>query len=356
MYSNIRSRAGLVALVFALISISLVSAFPIPIPVPQPDLSSALSSRSTPSRNGEPGLIQPDTHRIAKILSKAQMSRAPAAVRALAGKHNLLDTDDDQLLRRNVFSKIKQGFQKLGHAIKSAAQKVGSGIKKAAQKVGGGIKKVAQKVGSGIKKAAQKVGGGIKKVAQKVGSGIKKAAQKVGAGIKKVAQKVGSGIKKVAQKVGSGIKKAAQKVGSGIKTAAKKVGQFMKTTGAKIAKFGLQVVDTVGTAVGKVASFIPDVGKPLERAIVGVSKVAGVVSDKIHTNLSPKLQKGMNVMKKADKIMGYIPRRRDLSEEEAFQQRDTSDGYYFEEPADISLDHQEDDDEYYLDLEGICPT
>jgi len=334
MYSNIRSRAGLVALVFALISISLVSAFPIPIPVPQPDLSSALSSRSTPSRNGEPGLIQPDTHRIAKILSKAQMSRAPAAVRALAGKHNLLDTDDDQLLRRNVFSKIKQGFQKLGHAIKSAAQKVGSGIKK----------------------AAQKVGGGIKKVAQKVGSGIKKAAQKVGAGIKKVAQKVGSGIKKVAQKVGSGIKKAAQKVGSGIKTAAKKVGQFMKTTGAKIAKFGLQVVDTVGTAVGKVASFIPDVGKPLERAIVGVSKVAGVVSDKIHTNLSPKLQKGMNVMKKADKIMGYIPRRRDLSEEEAFQQRDTSDGYYFEEPADISLDHQEDDDEYYLDLEGICPT
>ena len=43
----------------------------------------------------------------------------------------------------------------------------------------------------------------------------------------------------------------------------------------------------------------------------------------------------MNIMNKADKIMGYIPRRRDLSEEEVFQQRDNSEASYFEERDDI---------------------
>jgi len=177
-----------------------------------------------------------------KILSKGQLSGAPAATRALTRNPGLIDTDDAQLVRRtNVFKKI-------GNAIKSAAEKVGAGIKK-----------------------------------------------------------------------------AAAKVGNGIKTAAKAVEHFAQTTGAKIVKFGTKVVQTVGEVVAKAASFIPDIGKPLEKAIDGVSKVAGVVSDHIHANLSPKLQKGMKVMNAANKVMSYF--RRD---EEGFQQRDISDAYYFE--------------------------
>jgi len=101
--------------------------------------------------------------------------------------------------------------------------------------------------------------------------------------------------------------------------------------------------------VGHVASFIPAIGKPIQQAIHGVSAVAGVVSDHIHAKLSAKLQKGMNVMNKADKVMSYIPRRRELSEEEAFQQRDISEAnYYLEErdDYDIALENRE---EFYFE-------
>jgi len=261
MYSDIRPRAGLVALVFALISISLVSAVPIPIPTSQPALSSTLSF---PSLNGE-NHIQPDTRKIKKFSMNGQMSRAPAVTRAFTGKQTSIDTDGDELVRRNVFSKIKKGFQNLGHEIKH-----------------------------------------------------------------------------VAEKVGSGIKKAAEKVGTGIKTAAKKVENFAKTTGATVAKFGLKVAQSVGTAIGTVASFIPDVGKPLQQAINGVSKVAGVASDSIHAKLSKKLQKGVNVMNTANKIMSIA--RRDLSDE-VFQQRDDiSDAYHFAELDDATLESYFDDD------------
>ena len=124
----------------------------------------------------------------------------------------------------------------------------------------------------------------------------------------------------------------------------------MKTTGAKIAKFGLKVAQSVGTVVGKVAGFIPAIGKPIGRAIEGVSKVAGVISDKIHAKLSNKLEKGMKVMNKANKVMGFIPRRRDLSEEEeAFQQRDISEPYYLEERDDFELEDR--DDSYFEAIE-----
>jgi len=243
---SIRSRAGLVALVFVLISISLVSAVPLPNPIPalQSGLSSStLFSRDSPSHDANDNM-QVDNR---KILLMAQMSRAPAAMRALARRNlrydNLNDMDDDQpeLVRRtSIFTKIKQGFQKFAKDIRHVAQEVGTGIKKVAEKVGAGVKKVAEKIETGVKKGAEKVW------------------------------------------------------------------HFVKTTGAKIAKFGLKVVESVGEVVAKVASFIPDVGKPLEKAIDGVSKVAGVISDHIHVKLSAKLQKGVNVMNKADKIMSYF--------------------------------------------------
>jgi len=157
-----------------------------------------------------------------------------------------------------------------------------------------------------------------------------------------VRRSVGSKIKNAFQKAGHAIAHVAQKVGNGIKTAANKVWTFVKKQGAKVAKFGLKVVESVGEVAGHVASFIPAIGKPVQQAIHGVSKVAGVISDHIHAKLSNKLEKGMKIMNKADTVMGFIPR--DFSEDEAFEQRDISEGYssYFEERDDPALENREE--------------
>jgi len=199
------------------------------------------------------------------------------------------------LVRRSIFTKIKDAFQKAGSAIKSGFQKMGNGIKSGFQKMASGIKNVAQKVGSGIKNVAQKVGNGIKSVAQKVGSGIKSVAQKVGSGIKSVAQKVGNGIKNVAQKVGNGVKTAVKVVGNGLKTA----GKWVKENGAKIAKAGLKIISTVGSVVGRVASFIPGVGKVVSKGLKYASAGLDKASDAIHANLGG-FGKAMNVMDKIE--------------------------------------------------------
>ena len=115
----------------------------------------------------------------------------------------------------------------------------------------------------------------------------------------------------------------------------------MKTTGAQAAKFGLKIVQTGGEALGKAAAFVPGVGKPIGKALEGISKVAGVISDKINVKLPSKLQKGMDVMNKANEIMEFIPRRREYSDE-AFQQRDISEAYYFEERDDVALENPEE--------------
>ena len=106
--------------------------------------------------------------------------------------------------------------------------------------------------------------------------------------------------------------------------AAKKVGTFIKKTAGKIAKFGLKVVATVAEVGAKVIGFIPG-GKAIGKAVEGFAKGANMLSDKIHANLGAKLEKGMKVMDKVDKVVGYIPR--DLSAEEGFQRRDGI--YYF---------------------------
>jgi hypothetical protein len=79
-------------------------------------------------------------------------------------------------------------------------------------------------------------------------------------------------------------------------SAAQKVGNFVKTTGAKVAKFGLQVTSTAASVGAKV--FIPGVGKTVSTALNVESKVTGFASNAIHAKLSPKLQKGMNIMNK----------------------------------------------------------
>jgi hypothetical protein len=109
----------------------------------------------------------------------------------------------------------------------------------------------------------------------------------------------------------------------------------------------------VGEVVGKVAAFIPGIGKPIQQAIHGVTKVAGVVSDRIHVKLSRKLEKGMKVMEKADKIMDYIPRRREFSEEEGFEQRDIDEAYLFEERDDYELENRDELEESYYERDII---
>jgi ElaB/YqjD/DUF883 family membrane-anchored ribosome-binding protein len=242
-YSIIRSRAGLVALVFALI-ISLVSA--IPIPTAGFGSSSTLLPNSNPSLNGLPEV---DT---AKISLSGRMSTLPTSTRALT-RRDISTNMDDQLVRRSVGSKIRAVFQK----------------------------------------------------------------------------------------VETGIKHVAQKAVEGVKTAVKKVDNFVRTQGAAVAKFGLKVVESVGEAVGHAAAFIPAIGKPIQEVIHGVSEVAGFASDHIKAKLSSKLQKGTNIMNKADKVMSYIPRRRDFSEEDSFLQRDISEAY-FEERDDIALENREE--------------
>lgn len=96
----------------------------------------------------------------------------------------------------------------------------------------------------------------------------------------------------------------------------------MKKNIGKIAKFGLKVIATTTEVIGKVAGFVPGL-KPLGKVAEGVAKVTDFASDKIPGgNLGGSLEKGMDVMNKAEEIMGYIPR--DLSEEEDFHwQRET---------------------------------
>ena len=116
----------------------------------------------------------------------------------------------------------------------------------------------------------------------------------------------------------------------------------MKTTGAKAAKFGLKVVQSVQQVASKVVNFIPGIGKPLSKAIDAESKIAGFVSDHINVKLPDNLEKGMNIMEKADKIMDYIPRRRGFSEdsEEAFQQRGIDETYFEERDDDFALENR----------------
>lgn len=128
-----------------------------------------------------------------------------------------------------------------------------------------------------------------------------------------------------------------------------KVGTFAKNNKG-LAKFGLKALSSLTEIGSKAVGFIPGIGKPLSKAMEVVSTVENVGSKKIHANFGShgKLEKGMNIMNKADKMMKYIPIRRDLSEEEEeiFERGD--DAYYFEKRHDIPLTYRE---ESYVDAD-----
>ena len=108
--SNIRLRAGLVVLVFALI-VSLVSTCPIPLVISLasvaliPATASGVSSCRNPSLNG---------HQL-EFLFSVRMSTLPLATRLIFGvawltyytRQPLSTIMDDQLVRRSIASKLK---------------------------------------------------------------------------------------------------------------------------------------------------------------------------------------------------------------------------------------------------------
>ena len=117
------SRAGLVALVFALI-ISFVSAFPIP--ATESRFSSTLSPYTNPKTNGH-DLTQLDNSGISEFSFSGRVSTLPLATRLTRRVRYCLsscwhlptpiwqqiptDVNDRRLVRRSIDSKIKHAFQ-----------------------------------------------------------------------------------------------------------------------------------------------------------------------------------------------------------------------------------------------------
>ncbi|PPQ98186.1 hypothetical protein CVT26_003232 [Gymnopilus dilepis] len=203
-----------------------------------------------------------------------------------------LEHDVVLLQKRNIFDKIREGFQRMGNAIKHGFQKFGSMVKSGFQKAGHAIKHAFQKAGSAIKHGFQKFGGMVKKGFQKAGSAIKHGFEKVKQGF----QKAGSAIKHGFQKFGHMVKTGFQKAGHAIKKGFQKVGNWIKTTGAKVAKFGLKVYSAVASVASKVVKFIPIIGQPLSMAMKGASMGANIASNKIHADLGKldKVAKGLD--------------------------------------------------------------
>lgn len=143
-------------------------------------------------------------------------------------------------------------------------------------------------MGNFVKNAANKVKEGIQHVAGKV----KGAFQKVGNFVKNAANKVKEGIQHVAGKVKEGFQKA---------------GKWIKDNAGKVAKFGLKIWSTATSLVGRVAGFIPGVGKLVGKAIGGISKAADIVAEKIPVDLGDKLNKGMKVMSAIQNPFGEYP-------------------------------------------------
>ncbi|KAF8172889.1 hypothetical protein BJ912DRAFT_992994 [Pholiota molesta] len=141
-----------------------------------------------------------------------------------------------------------------------------------------------------------------------------------GAGVKKHFQNIGHKIKEGFQKFGQKVKAGFQKFGQKVKVGFQKVGKWFKTTGAKIAKFGLKVISTLGKVASKVVGFVlPGAGKVIGKGLEAASYGLDKASAAIHVSLGAKLDKGMKVMDKVDKYVGYVPR--DLSAGE-FDERD----------------------------------
>jgi phage-related protein len=162
--------------------------------------------------------------------------------------------------------------------------------------VGNFVKHAANKVKEGFQHAAGKIKQGF----QKVGNFVKHVANKVKDGIRHAASKVKEGF----QKFGEKIKYAAGKVKEGFV----KAGHWIKDNAGKVAKFGLKIWSTGVGLLGRVAGFIPGVGKVIGKAIGGISKLGNFISDKIPGQLTGALARGSDVLNKINNPFSkYIP-------------------------------------------------
>lgn len=123
------------------------------------------------------------------------------------------------------------------------------------------------------------------------------------------------------------------------------MGHFIKTTGAKIVKFGMKLVATAERVVSKAVGFIPGIGKPIAKAMELHAKGLDAISNKIHVKLPGRLEHGMRVMNKIEKVSGYIPR--ELAD---FEERMDSASFEKREDASVVLDERDwfDDDGFFL--------
>jgi hypothetical protein len=117
-------------------------------------------------------------------------------------------------------------------------------------------------------------------------------------------QKVGNFVKHAAGKVKEGF----QKFGGKVKEGFAKAGHWLKDNAGKVAKFGLKVWSTATSLVGRVAGFIPGVGKLVGKAISGISKGVDIASSKIPGELGGGFNKAMGIMDKIQHPIGeYTP-------------------------------------------------
>jgi len=119
-------------------------------------------------------------------------------------EHEYIKRDDSDVhmlyRRRSIFTKIRDGFRKLGRAMKKGFHKVKEGF----QKAGRAIKKGFQKVGTFIKKTAAKVA--------KFGLKIVAAVASVAAKVVKFIPGVGTGISMALKGVAIGTNAASNKI------------------------------------------------------------------------------------------------------------------------------------------------
>lgn len=154
------------------------------------------------------------------------------------------EEDDDEvvvLYRRNIFSKIKHAFQKLGQGIKHVAQKIGSGIKHAAETVAHGVVHAAKAVAHGVTTAAKKVGHFVKTTGAKIA--------KFGLKVIATAQAVAAHVVRFIPVVGTAASAALKASSTGLNAASDAIHVSL---GKKLDK-GMKVMNIIQDPIGAAA-------------------------------------------------------------------------------------------------------
>ncbi|KDR71715.1 hypothetical protein GALMADRAFT_281608 [Galerina marginata CBS 339.88] len=184
-----------------------------------------------------------------------------------------LEPEFPVLYRRNIFSKMRDGFRNLGKKVSSSFHSIGS-------KVHGGFQSFGRKTQAGFQTLGRKIGSPFQKLGGTVRSGFQSFGGKVNGGFQKISGKMANGLRTVK----AGFNQTTTVLNTGFKTA----GQFMKKNGAKIAKVGLKLYAAYASTAAKIVKYVPGVGQPLSMALKGVAMGAKIGSSQIHADMSGK--------------------------------------------------------------------